>query len=199
VQLPVCTRLVLDQKLNFLDDADNQMAILDKCLDDIFKNNPSYDSLSESYRHIPGIGRVGALTLVLEGLDLNRFPHPNAFMNYVGLFPGKLSSSTRDPALRITKAGNRYLRYCIVGAAKFYRDRRLVLTKNEINKFPEPVRSFIQHLEDRLCCRYRNLVMVGKKSNVAKVAVARELCGFIWEMAVKIIPQMKCTELKKAA
>jgi transposase len=199
VQLPASTRMVLDQKLKYLDDADAHLLKIDKSLDETFEKSVSYKSLAQAYQYIPGIGRVSAMTLVLEGLDLNRFPHPNAFMNYVGLFPGKLSSSTRDPALRITKAGNRYLRYCIVGAAKYFRDRRLVFTKKQIAQLPEPVQSFTENLEDRLCSRYRNLCAAGKKSNVAKVAVARELCGFIWELAVKIFPDIKKAEIKNAA
>jgi transposase len=34
----------------------------------------------------------------------------------------------------------------------------------------------------RLCRRYRKLVLHGKNTNVAIVAVARELAGFIWDI-----------------
>lgn len=35
----------------------------------------------------------------------------------------------------------------------------------------------------RLCRRYRKLVARGKNANIAVVAVARELTGFIWDIA----------------
>jgi len=35
----------------------------------------------------------------------------------------------------------------------------------------------------RLCGRYRRLTLHGKHPNVAIVAVARELAGFIWDIA----------------
>jgi transposase len=35
----------------------------------------------------------------------------------------------------------------------------------------------------RLCRRYRELVARGKNANIAVVAVARELAGFIWDIA----------------
>ncbi|KVM88352.1 hypothetical protein WT05_07265 [Burkholderia stagnalis] len=35
----------------------------------------------------------------------------------------------------------------------------------------------------RLCQRYRKLVARGKSANIAVVAIARELVGFIWDIA----------------
>ena len=37
--------------------------------------------------------------------------------------------------------------------------------------------------QQRLCKRYRSLVAKGKKSQVAITAVARELLGFMWDIA----------------
>ena len=38
-----------------------------------------------------------------------------------------------------------------------------------------------------------------KHGNKAKVAVARELCAFIWELAVKVVPALTEWQLRKAA
>jgi transposase len=35
----------------------------------------------------------------------------------------------------------------------------------------------------RLCRRYRKLIARGKEKNIAVVAVARELSGFIWDIS----------------
>jgi len=38
-----------------------------------------------------------------------------------------------------------------------------------------------------------------KNGNKAKVAVAREVCAFIWELAVKVLPQLDAEKLALAA
>ncbi|EFJ1158538.1 IS110 family transposase, partial [Escherichia coli] len=38
--------------------------------------------------------------------------------------------------------------------------------------------------QQRLCSRYRALTAKGKKSQVAITAVARELTGFMWDIAL---------------
>ena len=38
--------------------------------------------------------------------------------------------------------------------------------------------------QQRLCSRYRSLTAKGKKSQVAITAVARELTGFMWDIAL---------------
>jgi transposase len=186
VTLPAWTREVLNLKLLQLDQLEAQLMEVDRNLNTIFDTTPQYKTHFDIYTRIPGIGRVGAMTLVLEGGDLKRFPRATSLMSYVGLFPGKLSSSTKDPALRITKAGNSYLRYAIVNAAKYYRDRRLLLSQKQIASLPKKHQSFFTRMQDRLSSRYRHLTTNGKKAKVAHVAVARELCGFIWELICKI-------------
>ena len=46
---------------------------------------------------------------------------------------------------------------------------------------PAPIISIIQRAEKRCWTRYFAFISRGKHTNVAKVAVARELVGFIWE------------------
>ena len=40
----------------------------------------------------------------------------------------------------------------------------------------------------RLCNRYRRMLRAGRPKNVITVAIARELAGFIWAIAVKVEP-----------
>jgi len=142
------------------------------------------------------------MTLILEGNDLGRFSRAGKFMSYTGLIPKKESSGTKDPSRKITKAGNSFLRLAIVGAAKFYRDRRYLISEKKLNEIEKPVRDLIIRCQNRLHTRYRYLCNKGVHSNKAKVAVARELSGFIWEFGAKIIPninQQEKTILKQAA
>jgi transposase len=185
IETSVMCRTVLNMRLEAISTLESEMKKLDKSLDDLFVGMQSHRDLLEIFKYVPGIARVGAMVLVLEGGDLRRFPHPYAFMSYVGLFPGKRSSGGKDPSMRITKAGNSYLRYIIVGAAKFYADRRTLLSAHQIEKLPEGVRLVIKRCQDRLNSRYKDLTRKGMNSKKAKVAIARELCGFLWELAVK--------------
>ncbi len=113
--------------------------------------------------------------------------------------PRKNSSAGKDPALSITKAGNAYLRYVTVVAARSYTDRRLMQRETDIRKHQEPLANLIRRCQDRLGNRYQNLRRNNKNGNKAKVAVARELCALIWELSVKILPQMDNQPLQKAA
>jgi transposase len=201
VGLPEIVRQLLDSELDHLAYFEEQLAKVDKKLDAFFQSNVQYKALSSVYQCMAGIGRIGAMTLVLEAGDLSRFHHPNAIMNYFGLVPQKHSSGTSDPALHITKAGNTYVRLALVTAARAYRDRRLLCKKNFIATLPAQLQTFIIRMQNRLYERYHYLTQKGKHSNKAKCAVARELCGFLWELATIVLPQIS-NELpiqKKAA
>lgn len=182
VELKAHSRSVLNMMLDKIDQLNSQVVQIDEILNEIISQSEEVKDVFKRLQYLPGIGFLTAATLVLEIGDLNRFAHPSAFMNYVGLIPGKLSSGTIDPALKITKAGNRYLRYVLVQAASSYRDRRRLHPKSKIVKMPEDIRSVIERCQNRLLKRYKHLIKNGKNSNKAKVAVARELCGFIWEI-----------------
>ena len=197
VELPTETRMVLDMQLSRIKNHDNNIDELDKQLLKVITEHPHLLRLYNAYSTMTGIGKVGAMTWAFEGHDLQRFPHPHNLMSYLGLVPRKNSSAGKDPALSITKTGNCYLRYVTVNAAKCYTDRRLTQRDADIKKLPAPVADLIRRCQDRLCARYQQLRKNKKHGNKAKVAVARELCAFIWELAVKIVSNKP--ELMKAA
>lgn len=198
LELDSKSKYLLDLMLKNLDSLESQTEILDKELDIIVSTDARYSATVSIIENIAGFGRLGAMTLALEIQDFTRFAHPNALMSYTGLIPDKHESGKNDPALRITKAGNVFLRTAYVCAAKSYRDRRLLRTNAFLKKQPEPIKEFLERLQDRLYSRYRHLCAMGKPSNKAKCAIARELCGFTWELLVVIAPAMK-NEYRKAA
>ena len=189
----------MDVKLNHLEQLQGQLTKLENLLDDIFEADGNYKYLSKVYSLIPGVARINAMVLVLEGQDLKRFKKPAALMSYTGLVPGKYSSGTSDPHLRITKSGNKYLRTTMVGIAKMFRDRRTLRSNKDVENLPEPFKSFLIKMQTRLNSRYKHLVSKGKNSNKARCAIARELCGFIWELIIKIEPKIKLSQFKLAA
>jgi hypothetical protein len=48
---------------------------------------------------------------------------------------------------------------------------------------PKPIADRAWDAQVRLCRRYRRLVARGKEKNIAVVAIARELAGFIWDIS----------------
>lgn len=65
---------------------------------------------------IPGIGKVGAFTLVLEIDGIARFPSERRFFSYCRLVPGAANSGGRTH-LRPSKDGNKYLKLMFSNAA----------------------------------------------------------------------------------
>jgi transposase len=186
-------RFVLDAYIEELERLEAKLSEVEKTLNVIFNTNSRYKASKELYSLLPGIGTINAMILVLEGGNLGRFPHPNAFMSYTGLIPGSRSSGGSNPEVSITKEGNCLLRLALVNAASVYRDYRYVYSGSEIDAMACPIRKeFLRRLQGRLCMRYRHLRDKGhKRGNEAKCAVARELAGFVWELVNKIAPQLE--------
>jgi transposase len=68
---------------------------------------------------VHGVGSLTALTFVLTIGDKHRFQHSRDVGCYLGLRPRRDQSGAHDPQLRITKAGNKYLRMLLVECANF--------------------------------------------------------------------------------
>ncbi len=127
---------------------------------------------------------LSALTIALEVGDFTRFGSAPAFMAFVGLVPSEHSSGERRSQGPITKAGNAHLRRVLVEAAWHARRRPNVgpaLAKRLAGQPPE-VLAIATTAQRRLHDRYWRLVERRKPSNVAVVAVARELSGFCWAL-----------------
>jgi transposase len=188
VAVESCVRVVIDSHLENIANQQQQCETIEAALTTFFNNNPKYMKLKQAFERLRGVGAVNAMVLVLEPGDFGRFHHPKQIMKYVGLIPGKRQSGTKDPALHITKAGNKYLRTALVCAAKSYTDNRMLYSKKQLDKMSKIESAFINKMQKRLNKKYRDLKARGKHGNNARVAVAREMCGFIWEYATKIIP-----------
>lgn len=70
-------------------------------------------------RQVTGVGALTALSYVLTLEDPTRFPTSRAVGSYLGLRPKQRDSGERAPALRITKAGDAFLRRLLVGSAHY--------------------------------------------------------------------------------
>ena len=106
-------------------------------------------------------------------------------MSYLGLVPGEHSSGQTIRRLSITKAGNNEVRRMLIQTAWCYRfparvSRHLA---DNYNAEEASLRKISWKAQTRLCSRYRKLLARGKRVQVVVTAIARELLGFVWEMA----------------
>jgi transposase len=139
---------------------------------------------------LKGVGLVIAATLVAEVGQFSRFPSPRKLMAYLGLVPGEHSSGGSIRPRGITKAGNSDMRSLLFEAAWAYRTTPKVgqFMKTHTVGVPQDAKDIAWKAQLRLNGRYRRLVGRGKKSNVAVTAVARELVGFMWDLARRYEP-----------
>jgi transposase len=68
---------------------------------------------------IKGVGALTALAYILVLEDPSRFANSRQVGSYLGLTPRRDQSGETDKQLRITKAGNPFLRRLLVGAAQY--------------------------------------------------------------------------------
>ena len=131
-----------------------------------------------------GIQFTSAVGLLSELGDLTRFAHPRQLMAWVGVTPSEYSSGSKRRQGSISKTGNSYARKLLVESAWSYRHTAKV--SPEIQRrhegLPKVIIDRAWDAQLRLCRRYRKLVARGKNANVAIIAVARELAGFIWDI-----------------
>lgn len=142
----------------------------------------------EALRSLRGIDVVAAITLVAEIGDFNRFTHPRELMSFLGLVPSEHSSGTSRRQGAITKTGNGHARRVLVEAAWNYRfparvSRVLQVRQENLSK---PIREIAWRAQLRLCARYRRLMARQLPKNKVCVAIARELAGFVWDIARQV-------------
>lgn len=137
-----------------------------------------------------GVGPIVAATVVAELGDLRRFATASRLMSYVGLVPSERSSGPKVTRGSITKAGNPHVRWKLIESAWHCQHRPALTTRllRRSEGVPQAVRDIAWNAQKRLHKRYWSMVERGKRPQVAVVATARELCGFIWAIG-QHVPQ----------
>lgn len=131
-----------------------------------------------------GFQTVAAMILVSELGEVHRFAHPRQVMAYLGLVPTENTSSDKRRQGRISKCGNAHARWLLVECAQHYATPPKVsahLSRRQQDQSHE-VRAISWRAQLRLHRRYNRLLARRLQRNKAMVAIARELCGFVWEL-----------------
>lgn len=136
-----------------------------------------------------GVSLVTAMTIVAELGDVSRFESPRQLMAYLGLVPSERSSGQKQRRGGITKSGNGHVRRVLVEAAWCYRfpARKTAYLQKRAEKTSAEVQEIAWKAQKRLCMRYRHLLLRGKLKVEVCTAIARELTGFIWAIACKVM------------
>lgn len=144
----------------------------------------------ETLQALRGVQAIHAVRIVAELGDLSRFESPRKLMGYLGLIPSEDSSGRRRRQGSITKAGNSSARRALVEAAHAYAHPARVswVIARRQTKLSKSVCDIAWKAQLRLCARFRRLAARGVPRNKVVVAVARELSGFVWDIARQAKP-----------
>jgi transposase len=149
-----------------------------------------FEPVVRALMSLRGLDLVSAFTLVAEIGDIARFDTAEQLMGYLGLVPGEHSSGERVRKGGITKTGNAHARRVLTEAAWNYRFPARIARALSVRQecVSETVRAVSWKAQVRLCGRFRALSARGVHQNKVCVAIARELAGFIWDIARKTNP-----------
>jgi transposase len=172
---------VFDEYLLVVEQRQERVIAIEEKLGQIAVEEPYREPVAH-LRCFRGIDTVTAMTLVAELHDIRRFKSPRELMAYLGLVPSEHSSSDKHRRGSITKAGNSHARRVLVETSWQYRHKPAVGKSLRARRRGQPpqIIAIADRAMSRLNRRYWALTMRGKPHNVATIAVARELVGFIW-------------------
>lgn len=154
LDLNATDRMLLDSQLRQLQQADDELQIVDRQLVEIAVNEPRVQLLMTlpGVSHVVAVGQLGALG------DIDRFQNGNHAASYLGLVPSTHQSGRKCYHGRITKVGNPQCRWLLTQACQ------------HVSRHPGLLGAF-----------YRRLV-TRKPRQVAIMALARKLVTIAWQM-----------------
>jgi transposase len=182
-------QLAFEDYLAEVDHAAERIARLESAIDVAVETAPQHlRELVQALQCLRGVARVAAAIIAVEVGDLSRFMTAPELMSYAGAVPSEHSSGANTSRGKITKTGNGQLRRVLVEAAWAYRYRPAIgpELRRRQQCLSAGVREISWKAQHRLHSRYLKLVLRGKHRNVAMIAVARELLGFIWAIGREV-------------
>lgn len=182
--------LVMENNLRVIDEALDRVASLEGAMSDLL-DTWQRKPLVEAVMTFKGFKIVAAMVIVSEIGTFSRFEHPKKLMAYLGLVPSESTSAKKRKQGGITKCGNGHARWIIIECATHYRYPPKIsaaLSKRQ-DKRPKWIRELSWKTQQRLHKRHRACSLRQLHHNKTKVAVARELAAFLWELGTRIEAQ----------
>lgn len=180
-------QLVFQEYLHAIDEIESRLERYSEAIHQHATQSP-HTPVIQALQTLRGVAEVTATGIVAEIQNFSRFRSPAQLMSYAGLVPREHSSGGRRRQGGITKTGNAHLRRLVIEAAWSYRHRpalREALKRRQAGQ-PPKIQAIAWRAQHRLHQKYVNLARRSKPKPQAITAVARELLGFIWEIACEV-------------
>jgi transposase len=180
-------QIAFAEYIHAIEQADARVDRLTEALAAACDESPHRETVN-ALQSLKGIRLITAAGLVAELGDVTRFDSARGLMSFVGLVPSEHSSGGSVRRGPITKTGNTHARRLLTESAWNYRHppRQTGTMEARQRGQPESIREIAFKAQSRLHGKYRRMTNAGKKSQVAVTAVARELLGFVWAVAVEV-------------
>lgn len=180
-------KVVLEEYLQRIDFAKQQVERINEQMLQLLKTWKRRP-LVEAVMGFRGFQQTAAMVIVSEIGDFTRFKHPKQLMAYLGLTPSEDSSGGRRKQGSITKCGNSHARWMLVESAEHYRKPPKVSKALSVRQegLSREVKAVSWHAQNRLNKRSFKLAIRGMHVNKIRVAIARELSSYIWDVALLV-------------
>ncbi|MFG0316658.1 MAG: IS110 family transposase [Planctomycetota bacterium JB042] len=144
--------------------------------------------LIESLQALKGVDLLTAVGLSVELGELRRFESAPALMSFIGLGVAESTTGRKSRRFCITKTGNGIVRRLLVESAWAYRHppRMGPRLKKRSEHLAVEIKRIAWKAQHRLNLRYRRMLARKKPKQVAVVAMARELAGFVWAIGRQV-------------
>jgi transposase len=174
---------LLEYKLSRRDELDRQIAAL--------ALTPGLAPKVARLQCFRGLDTHGAMVLATELVDWRRFGSARELMAYFGLVPREHSSGKRQRRGSITKAGNSYVRHVLVQAAWSYRFAPKVGIALKKRREGQDARGIAHAWKARhRAHKVFRRISAARPPQIAVVAVARDLVGFLWAV-MRDVPESR--------
>ncbi len=175
---------VFQRKMRVVLNLEEELLIIEDQIESIVKSSKRLSTMTARLCAIHGIGRITAFSLICEVYDFNRFSKGSAFASFIGLVPSENSSGKKTSFGSIAKCGNANLRKLLIEVINIYsKPRKSCCLDNK--QVPENIRHKAEKCVNRLYRRRKYLQDKGLNNNKIKVALARELCEWIYWIVIE--------------
>ncbi len=157
---------------------------LDRAIEELAANS-EFTPVVTRLSCVRGIATLTAFGLAVEIGDWHRLTG-RSIGAYLGLVPTEYSSGTSRVQGGVTKTGNGHARRLLIEAAWHHRPRYRpgVTLRRRWNAASPAARVRGEQANQRLHARWRDFDARKKRSVVANTAIARELAGWCWSLAI---------------
>lgn len=192
--------LALQDYIDTVERAQERIAALETELERAFEEW-EWRPVVEALMALRGVSLLSAMVILTELGDLRRFKGARQLMSYVGLVPSEYSSGGRQTRGSLTKSGNAHVRRMLIEGAWCARlkPKKTLHWRRKAQHASEQVQAIAWKATKRLYTRYWRLSHRGLASNVVVTAIARELVGFIWDVAQEAYREQEQSSASKLA